>query len=167
MTLPDTWYRAMEESVPLRYRRLHAAYAGKYVAEHPHWFAPNDEGGWKDHKARYWGLCTLVDKYVGKILTRLEELGLAEDTIVVYTADHGHLLGEHRLLNKRVPYEPAVQIPLVIRVPGLRPRRLATAVSHVDLVPTLLELLDQPICKAPAWSHCSPTAIWPQTRRTS
>ncbi len=105
----------------------------------------NDELGWKELKTRYWGLCTLVDKYVGRILTSIAELGLAEDTIVVYTSDHGHMLGEHRLLNKSVLYEPSAQIPLIIRAPGLAPRCVATPVSHVDLVPTLLDLLDRPL----------------------
>ena len=145
MTLPDTWYGEMEASVPLRYRRLRAAYGGEYMAGHPDWMKSNDERGWKDLKARYWGLCTLVDKYVGRILDRLEELGLADDTIVVYTSDHGHMMGEHGLLNKSVLYEPSAQIPFIIRVPGLPPQQLATPVGHVDLVPTLLDLLGQPL----------------------
>ena len=105
----------------------------------------NDEWGWKELKARYWGLCTLVDKYVGRILDRLEELGLADDTIVVYTSDHGHMMGEHGLLNKSVLYEPSAQIPFIMRVPGLPPQQLATPVGHVDVVSTLLELLGQPL----------------------
>ncbi|MAG37606.1 MAG: hypothetical protein CL878_15335 [Dehalococcoidia bacterium] len=145
MTLPDTWYTEMEESVPLRFRRLRDAYAGDYMTSHSHWVKSNDKWGWKDLKARYWGLCTLVDRYFGRILTRLEELGLAEDTIVVHTSDHGHMMGEHRLLNKSVQYDQSAQIPFVIRVPGLAPQQLATPVGHVDLVPTLLDLLDQPL----------------------
>lgn len=143
MTLPDTWYGEMEASVPLRYRRLRAAYAGDYMDRHPDWMKSNDEWGWKELKARYWGLCTLVDKYVGRILDRLEELGLADDTIVVYTSDHGHMMGEHGLLNKSVLYEPSAQIPFIIRVPGSPPQQLATPVGQVDLVPTLLDLLGQ------------------------
>ena len=115
------------------------------MAGHPHWVKSNDEWGWKELKARYWGLCTLVDRYVGRILDRLEELGLADDTIVVYTSDHGHMMGEHRLLNKSVLYEPSAQIPFIIRVPGLPPQQLATPVGHVDLAPTLLDLLGRPL----------------------
>ena len=145
VTLPDSWYGEMEASVPLRYRRLRAAYGGDYMAGHPDWVKSNDEWGWKELKARYWGLCTLVDKYVGRILDRLEELGLADDTIVVYTSDHGHMMGEHGLLNKSVIYEPSAQIPLIIQVPGLTPQQVTTPVGHVDLVPTLLDLLGQPL----------------------
>ena len=105
----------------------------------------NQAWGWKEAKARYWGLCRLVDRSVGKVLQRLDDLGLADDTIVVYTADHGHLLGEHRMWNKGVPYEPSVQVPLLLRVPGLAPRRITTPVSLVRLMPTLLELMGLPI----------------------
>ena len=145
MTLPESWYLSMEETVPLPVRRLREAYARGYMAKGQLGVKSNDEPGWKELKTRYWGLCTLVDKYVGRILTGLEELGLADDTIVVYTSDHGHIMGEHRLLNKSVQYEPSTQIPLIIRAPGTSPRRVATPVSHVDLVSTLLDLLDRPL----------------------
>lgn len=147
MTLPETWYREMETTVPKHYRLRRRLYA-----ERNHYVETNDERGWKELKARYWGLCSLVDKYAGQVLQRLEELGLAEDTIVVYTSDHGEQLGEHRLLTKTVQYEGSVRVPLIMRVPEvvrarhgdrtrLEPRRMTTPVSLVDLTPTLLDLL--------------------------
>ncbi len=142
MQLPRSWYEPMEETVPLRYRRRR---------EEVHWsemvrqLRTPDEVGWKEVKARYWGNVTLVDKYAGRILRRLDELGLADDTIVVYTSDHGDLMGEHRLLFKGVPYEGAIRIPLIVRAPGVAPRRIGAPVSQLDLVPTLLDLLDQPV----------------------
>jgi arylsulfatase len=140
MSLSESWYREMEPTVPLHYRLLREFYArqNRHVKT-------NDEWGWKELKARYWGLCSLVDKHAGRILQRLEELGLAEDTIVVYTSDHGDMMGDHRLVAKCVQYEGAVRVPLLIRVPGLPPRRIITPVSLVDLVPTLLELLGLPL----------------------
>jgi arylsulfatase A-like enzyme len=93
--------------------------------------------------ARYWGLASLVDKYVGQILDHIDALGLAGNTIIVFTSDHGDMMGEHRLVHKAVQFEGAVRVPLVIRVPGLRPRRLTTPVSHVSLLATLLDLLGQ------------------------
>ena len=142
MALPESWYAEMDPTAAGHARHLHQAYRGAAADRAVH---TNDERGWKELKVRYWGLCTLVDRQVGRVLTRLDELGLAESTIVVFTADHGHLMGEHRLLHKGVQYEPAVQIPLIIKVPGLRPRRIATPVGHVSLMPTLLELLGQPV----------------------
>ena len=139
ITLPASWYAPMDETVPLRYRRRREAVLRD-------WFEGNltgdDERAWKELIARYWGNCTLVDKYAGRILDRLDELGLAEDTIVVYTTDHGDMMGEHRLLGKTTQYEGSMHVPLIIRVPGLAPRRIVTPTSLVDLVPTLLALLD-------------------------
>jgi arylsulfatase A-like enzyme len=137
--LPESWDREPEETVPLRYRlRRHPA-----IPEYTR-LSTNDERGWQEYTARYWGLCSLVDKYTGQILQRLEELRLAEDTIVVFSTDHGDMMGEHRLLNKAYQYEGAVRVPLLIHVPGLPARRLQTPVSQVSLVPTLLDLLGRP-----------------------
>ena len=142
VTLPPSWYGELDPSVPRHYHLRRRQYA-----RDTHYVASDDEHSWKELTARYWGLCTLVDKYVGRILDRLEALGLAEDTIVVYTSDHGDMMGEHRLVTKCVQYEGAVRVPLLIRAPGLVPdgRRLETPVSLVDLTPTLLDLLGFPV----------------------
>jgi arylsulfatase A-like enzyme len=138
--LPASWYRAPGPDVPRHYRLLRREYATR----NPH-VRSNDERGWKELTARYWGLCSLIDKYTGRILERLDELGLADDTIVVYTSDHGDMMGQLRMVTKSVQYEGAVRVPLLIRAPGLQPRRLATPVSLVDLTPTLLDLLGLPV----------------------
>lgn len=138
--LPESWYREMEQTVPARYRQRRRAYFG----DNPQ-VSTNDERGWKELKARYWGSCTLVDKYVGQILDCLDARGLADDTVVVYSTDHGDMMGEHRLLQKSVPYEGATHVPLIVRAPGLPARRIATPVSQVHLTPTLLDLLAQPV----------------------
>ena len=109
-----------------------------------------EERLWQGAKARYWGLASLVDKYVGQILDHLEGLGLSEDTIVVFTSDHGDMMGEHHLMSKAIVYEGAERVPLLMRVPGLTPQRCATPVSLVDVVPTLLDLLGRPL---PAHLH--------------
>ncbi len=142
IALPETWYGEPEETVPYRYRlrRDPKAFPNHYTE-----LESDDERGWKELIARYWGLCTLVDKYVGRILTRLEELGLADDTIVVYTSDHGDMMGEHRMLNKQAQYDGASRVPLLMRVPGLEPRRIKTPVSLISMAPTLLDLLGVPI----------------------
>jgi choline-sulfatase len=140
MTLPDTWPRTPDPTMPLRYRLRR-----RDVVETRKYLATDDEHTWKAHKARYWGLCSLVDKYAGQILDKLAALGLAEDTVVVYSTDHGDMMGEHRLLNKGVAYEGAIRVPLVIRAPGLAPRRVSTPVSLVQLVPTMLDLAGQPV----------------------
>jgi arylsulfatase A-like enzyme len=136
MELPATWYAEPDPGMPLRHRLRREAYATK----NGH-VDTNDEPGWKALKARYWGLASLVDKYVGRILDHLEELGLAQDTVIVYSTDHGDMMGEHRLIAKGVQYEGASRVPLIIGIPGLAPRRVTTPVCQVDVLPTLLETL--------------------------
>ena len=87
-----------------------------------------------------------MDDNVGKLLATLTELGLDENTIVLYTSDHGEMLGEHGLWQKFVFYEPSVGVPLIFRVPGVTPSnaRCTTPVSLVQIVSTLLELCGVP-----------------------
>ncbi len=91
----------------------------------------------------YAGLCSLVDQAVHRILWALEASGAAENTIVVFTSDHGDMMGSHSLLQKQVMYEESVRVPLLLRAPfrGLRRSLVRGPVSHIHLVPTLLELL--------------------------
>jgi len=91
--------------------------------------------------AVYYGMITCLDKYIGKILDGLDELGLAENTLVVFTTDHGHFFGQHGLVAK-LPfhYEDVVKVPFVVRWPGkATPGRRSQAMqSLVDLAPTFL-----------------------------
>jgi len=141
MTLPESWYLPIDPNATQHCHKVRELYEQEGFKT----LQSNDEWGWKEAQARYWGLCTLVDRSVGKVLQRLHELELADDTIVIYTADHGHMMGEHRLWSKGLPYEPSVNVPLLLKVPGLGPRRVTTPVSLVDLTPTLLELIGAPI----------------------
>ena len=101
------------------------------------------EAGWRGLLARYWGNVTLVDRSVAKILQALDESGKADDTIVIFTSDHGELMGDHGILGKTLMYEESIKVPVLLRVPMLdaEPRRIGGQFSHIDLVPTLLDLL--------------------------
>lgn len=94
----------------------------------------------------YYATLAQMDDAAGVILRALRELGLEEDTIVVYASDHGEMLGEHGLWQKFVFYEPSVGVPLIFRVPGMTPpnARCATPVGLVQLFPTLCELCGIP-----------------------
>ncbi len=102
-----------------------------------------NEDGWRRLIARYWGLVTLVDKAVGRILEALDESGAADNTVVAFTSEHGDQLGEHNIYQKSAFYEQSVKVPLLMRVPwlGLEHRMIPGRWSHVDLVPTLLDLI--------------------------
>lgn len=103
------------------------------------------EDNWKRLIANYWGLTSLVDTYVGKILDVLAENGLDENTIIVFTTDHGDMMGSHRLLAKSVQFQEAIQVPLLLHVPGLKPETVNHPVSQVDIVPTLLDLMGKEV----------------------
>ncbi len=101
--------------------------------------------------ARYWGMCSLVDAHVGRILKTLDEQGLRDNTIIVFTTDHGEMLGDFGLTGKGVMFEQSAGVPLLVQAPGQRQqRRVTPPVSQVDLVPSLLELAGQPV---PAGLH--------------
>jgi arylsulfatase A-like enzyme len=68
-------------------------------------------------------------------------LGLAEKTITVLTSDHGDMMSGHGLLGKRLMFEQSASVPYLIRVPGQRPLRCSNSVSHIDFLPTVLDLL--------------------------
>jgi len=92
----------------------------------------------------YWGSVSMVDKYVGVLLDTLGELGLAEDTLVVFTSDHGEHLGDHGMIKKGdALWETFVRVPFIVRLPGRCQRGVRTDAlcSSVDVVPTFLELL--------------------------
>jgi arylsulfatase len=104
------------------------------------------EAGWRKLRAAYHGLCTLVDDYTGRILRTLTDCGLDENTIVVFTSDHGDMMGAHRILAKQVMYQDSVRVPCMIRLPSQStPQRVSGPFSQIDLAPTLLELMGQPV----------------------
>lgn len=89
--------------------------------------------------AHYYGMITLVDHSIGRILTRLDERGLSQSTIVVFTSDHGEFLGDHFFLNKGpLPCRSLLHIPLIIADPGAQPGIVDAVCSNVDVMPTLL-----------------------------
>lgn len=92
--------------------------------------------------AVYYGMTSLLDKYVGKILNSLDALGLAENTLVVFTSDHGHFYGQHGLTAKGpFHYEDVIRVPFLVRLPGKVPagKRSSALQSLVDLPQTFLE----------------------------
>jgi choline-sulfatase len=89
----------------------------------------------------YYGAISYVDDHVGELLATLRTFDLAEETIVLFTADHGELLGERGLWYKMHLFERAVRVPLIVHAPGrFARRRVADPVSLVDLMPTVVEL---------------------------
>jgi arylsulfatase A-like enzyme len=142
-TLPEN------EDIPLRYRLMREWQQAEALLDRQRlptqlFFGITPEE-YRSIKQRYLGLVTLVDESIGAILGCLERCGLTDNTIVVHTSDHGDSLGAHHLFGKETMFEEAARVPLLIRLPGqTRAKTVPRSVSHIDFVPTLLDLLGQP-----------------------
>jgi arylsulfatase A-like enzyme len=95
----------------------------------------------RKNMAVYYGMVSFMDQQIGRILNSLDQLGLAENTLVVFTTDHGHFLGQHGLIRKGpFHYEDMLRLPFIARLPGRVPagQRSSALQSLVDLAPTFL-----------------------------
>lgn len=125
-----------DESCVNRTRQLNSVQSSRGAAGHN----PADEGSIRECMARYWGLCSQVDHYFGRIIDHLHRKGMYDDTLIVFTSDHGDMMGSHQLIAKTVMFEESARIPLLVKLPGQRDKKVVeTPVSHIDLIPTLLE----------------------------
>ena len=97
-------------------------------------------------RAAYYGLVTFVDQLIGDVLTTLRESGLAENTFVLFTGDHGEMLGERGLWWKSTLLEGAARVPMICSFPGRLPagERRDSILSLVDVLPTLLDVASEP-----------------------
>ncbi|MDX6746959.1 sulfatase [Polaribacter sp. PL03] len=126
--------------------------ASKYNAIKPSWGkgGNNEAQGKKDFSKekdalkQYFGMVSHIDDSVGRILQFLEANNLKENTIVIFTSDHGDMFFEHNRRNKGVPYEGSARIPFLIRYPNKIPKGkvINTAYTNVDFTPTILSLMD-------------------------
>jgi arylsulfatase len=140
--IPDSFYEPIENIPPMMQSIRNGANAVWNVNK-----AFQDEQLWRNHIGAYYALVTEVDHGVGEILKALEEAGIAEETLVIYTADHGDFVGNHGMVEKAAAghnvYEDILNIPLIIKYPSNKQKgkRSAELVSLVDIYPTLVELL--------------------------
>ncbi len=136
--LPDNFDHIPDEGNPLKTR----FFAHKYNQFGINGIDLSSPEGWQRLRANYWGLCSQVDTYVGKIIDKLKECGLYDDTIIVFTSDHGDMMGSHRLVAKCVMFEEAVRVPFFLKLNGQKEnRKVRGPVSQIDVVPTLLEAM--------------------------
>jgi arylsulfatase A-like enzyme len=113
--------------------------------------------------AAYYAKVTMVDDNVGRLLQQVESMGLSDDTIIVFTADHGNMLGDHGRWFKGVMYEGSSRIPLMIRAPRSsafaaafnRGKVVDEMVENIDVMPTLMEMIGKPLPAAPGFQGTS------------
>ncbi|MBI4028032.1 MAG: sulfatase-like hydrolase/transferase [Verrucomicrobia bacterium] len=144
LSVGPAFARSPPDSASVRHRALSALYRRDGFG-----LPLRTERDWRRLRANYYGLVTLVDDAVGMILDALGQSGMADQTIVVFTSDHGEMMGDHALITKGVCYEEAVRIPCLIHVPWLgdHSQLIHGRVSQIDLLPTLLDLMGQPVPK--------------------
>ncbi|MGP0174911.1 choline-sulfatase [Pseudomonas sp. NCHU5208] len=105
------------------------------------WDKPLPEDKIRDARRAYFGACSYIDDNIGKLLQTLEECGLAEDTLIVFSGDHGDMLGERGLWYKMHWFEMSARVPLLVHAPKrFAAQRVSQSVSTLDLLPTLVEL---------------------------
>lgn len=124
----------------------------------------------QDIVREYYAMVSLVDAETGRILDALEAEGLADDTIVVFTSDHGELLGDHRMLLKGpMMFDCSVRVPLIVRWPGELPAGEVRddIVQWIDLAPTLLDAAGTaplPAAQGTSLLGLARTGDWPEAR---
>ncbi|TWD74916.1 arylsulfatase A-like enzyme [Kribbella amoyensis] len=150
--LPESYYRMYDPDEIELPVSVAETFADKpKVQQHysSHWtFDSVGPDRWRELIAAYWGYVTLIDEQIGRVLAVVDELGLADDTAVFFTADHGEFTGSHRLHDKGpAMYDDIYRIPFLAKVPGSPAGVVEDGfVTLTDLTPTFLELagLDVP-----------------------
>jgi uncharacterized sulfatase len=140
LTLPPTFQQRDVPDWVAKGRERYADVFGNGIDD------PEREANLRRHKAAYCGMVRCLDDNVGRLLDHLGPSGRLDDTVVVYTADHGDYMGEHGLFGKGGPYISAFRVPLLVRWPGHVPAGLTVdaPLGGVDVAPTILGLLGMP-----------------------
>ncbi len=130
LELPDTWNEPLESQHP--------------IIRHHRWTWRNDipppEETVRCALASYYALVSALDAQIGRILEAIDTSPLCENTVVIYTSDHGEMAGSHGIWQKQCFYESAVKVPLMLRMPSGETGRIKQNVSLVDVLPTLLDI---------------------------
>ncbi|MCB9386029.1 MAG: sulfatase [Bryobacterales bacterium] len=124
---------------PEKYRAL---YDPEKLTMRPNWREGGERTPGREEIAHYYGMVTAIDDQVGRVLAELDTLGLAEDTIVLVSSDHGDMLGSQGARLKRKPWEESIKVPGIVRYPkaGRSGVKTDAIFTHVDFAPTLLAL---------------------------
>ncbi len=160
--LVDTWDPHEPWDPPSHYVKMYWKDHDEHPAPYPSYWDWKEAGLSREHvrraHAHYCGQVTMVDRWIGRLLEKMEILGLMENTAVIFASDHGFYFGEHGMFGKgmvrnepgakafqgkwyRSPlYEEVTRIPLLIYLPGVEPARVDALVAFPDLMPTIMEL---------------------------
>lgn len=112
-----------------------------YFDHDPH-FTPETRGV---ARAAYYGLCTFLDRQIGQVLDTLSANGMDEDTLVIFTSDHGEMLGEKGFWTKSTMYDSAARVPLLMAGPMIDPQVVNSPVGLIDIAPTICAAMGAPL----------------------
>lgn len=130
------------DQVPKKYVDMYKGKTYKDLLNRPNVDSNNPPPQAKQHVKNYFAAVTGTDEQFGRILDALRQQQLEDNTIVVFTADHGEMMGSHNRMHKSVCYEESIGIPFIIRWPGKIPaRRDNLLLSPADMMPSLLGLM--------------------------
>ncbi len=138
------------------------AYSQKSYGGHAPGFAKYTREEIRELRVSYHAMVALVDHEVGRVLSALENTGLSENTLVVFTSDHGEMLGDHDILLKGpMMYDSCTRVPLLARWPGRVPAglRVPNIVQWIDLPATFLDIPARAVPTAGQWHSDRPGAL--------
>ncbi|CAE7406088.1 Fahd2 [Symbiodinium microadriaticum] len=139
--LPETFWQDHSKS-PEAYRQLADNRGDSPIFMAP--FGPTEEQ-FRDMAAKEYGMIAMIDDGVGKVLDALERSGKADNTIVIFTSDHGDMFGDHGLMLKvMMAYDGVLHVPLTIKAPGVKPGHTKSLASSLDIAPTLIDMMNVP-----------------------
>lgn len=133
----NTAVKMSELSVPLSFNENNLVNQ-ELVKPYPY----KDKKSLLKNKAQYLGMVLCLDEYMGKLEEHLKKEGIYDNTIIIFTSDHGEMMGEYRLQGKAVPYNTAYQIPLIMRIPNKGHVVVNEIYNNIDFKSTIAGLLD-------------------------
>lgn len=141
VTIPETYIAAKDIKMP---KLPKSVYSGEYIKSYNYVKTADDL---KERKIREMQTISGIDKLLGKLVGNLEKQKIADNTIIVFTSDHGLMHGEFGLGGKVHLYDPSVRIPMVVYDPRIKNKadKSHELVALIDLAPTLLDLTDTPV----------------------
>lgn len=141
----EYWDRYSEDEIdmprvpPVPYEELDPFNQKKHIAQGLHLYDMTEERVRKSRHA-YYAMMSYIDDRVGQLMAALKSTGLDENTVVIFTSDHGEMLGERGMWMKDCFFEWSARVPLLVSGPGIEPGRSDKVVSLVDLMPTMVDI---------------------------
>jgi len=145
----DTMYSLDQVTLPANHNdKLEGKPKSQQQGERTYKLGTWNKNQYKDYVRRYWGYCSFIDQQIGKVFDALRETGQWDNTIVLFTADHGDMVAAHGMIFKlgHCGYEELFRVPTMIYIPSVtKPGSQTKAlVSNIDFLPTLLEAINIP-----------------------